>query len=94
MTQGLISLIALVTTSFSQLPIISPLVRNVVVAKQEQVLASRKMDLTNRYEESDFVNEVFKDNILLALHYLNGREISRDVNWEGIRAPPLKPLLF
>ena len=37
----------------------------------QSVLASREMSLNNRYDNS-FVNDVFKDNILLTLAYMRG----------------------
>lgn len=71
MTQGLVSFIAFVTTAFFPYPtLISPVVGDLVAEqKQEKVLVSHSLDLINRHE-NEFVNQVFKDNILLALDYL------------------------
>lgn len=51
------------------------------------LLASREISLQNRYENK-FVNDVFKDNILLSLAYLGNRIYSsRDIKWEEISKP-------
>lgn len=51
------------------------------------ILAAQEMSLENRYSNS-FVNEVFKDNILLNLAYLRGSVMSKkDINWDEIRSP-------
>lgn len=53
----------------------------------EQVLAYREMSLGNRYGNS-FVNDVFRDNILLNLAYLDGRVTkAADVKWDEITKP-------
>lgn len=50
-------------------------------------LASREISLENRQNDR-YVNEVFKDNILLNLAYLSGRvKKSSDINWDEIRKP-------
>lgn len=58
------------------------------LAKDGQtVLAQRSMSLENRYPVAS-VNEVFKDNILLNLAYMDGRVTKReDIKWEDIRKP-------
>lgn len=51
------------------------------------ILAAQEMSLENRYSNS-FVNEVFKDNILLNLAYMRGEDINpKKVNWDAIRSP-------
>jgi hypothetical protein len=51
------------------------------------VLSSRSMSLDNRYGNS-FVNDVFKDNILLTMSYMNGTvKAKSDINWENIEKP-------
>lgn len=51
------------------------------------VLASHSMSMENRYGNS-FVNDVFKDNILLSVHYLAGDvKTKADVNWSQIEKP-------
>ena len=51
------------------------------------LLAQKEMSLDNRYS-NQFVNDVFKDNILLNLAYLNGRVTSqKDIKWDEITKP-------
>ena len=46
------------------------------------------MSLENRWDNSQFVNDVFKDNILLALYYLDNKiENKSQINWEEINQP-------
>lgn len=53
----------------------------------ENVLAQRQMSLENRYADN-WVNNVFKDNILLNLAYLNGNVTSKkDINWDEVKKP-------
>lgn len=55
-------------------------------APQNQ-LAQREMSLDNRHAV-EFVNDVFKNNILLNLAYLDGRiTSSKDINWDEITKP-------
>lgn len=50
-------------------------------------IASHSISLKNRYG-NNFVNEVFKDNILLTMAYLDGKVKSKgEINWEEIRKP-------
>mgnify|MGYP001591175047 FL=1 len=50
-------------------------------------LASREFSLAKRYADS-FVNDVFKDNILLTIKYLTGEEIDpKKINFEDVRKP-------
>lgn len=52
-----------------------------------QVLASHNFSLEDRYDNTS-VNQVFKDNILLTLAYLDGRIGSREeIDWETIERP-------
>ncbi|MBI1863739.1 VanW family protein [Candidatus Woesebacteria bacterium] len=49
-----------------------------------KTLASHAMPLNDRYGNT-FVNDIFKDNILLTLHYLNGDVTKKeDINWKKI----------
>lgn len=51
------------------------------------VLAQKEMSLSDRYG-NEFVNNVFKDNILLNLAYLSGKVTSsKDIKWEEITQP-------
>lgn len=53
----------------------------------EYLLASREMSLLNRHQDK-FVNDVFKDNILLNLAYLSNRvSKASDINWDEIAKP-------
>lgn len=50
------------------------------------VLASRSLPLNDRYSNT-FVNDVFKDNILLTLNYMNGQvKSAKDVSWNKVEA--------
>ncbi len=52
-----------------------------------QILSYKEMSLDDRYSNS-FVNEVFKNNILLNLAYMQGKVSSvKDINWEEIVKP-------
>lgn len=54
---------------------------------QDHILAQKEMSLDNRYENK-FVNDVFKNNILLNLAYLDGRVTkASDINWDEITKP-------
>lgn len=54
--------------------------------EREEVLASHEISLDNRYPVAS-VSEVFKDNILLNMAYMDGRVISKDINWDEVRKP-------
>jgi hypothetical protein len=50
-------------------------------------LASHEFSLENRWD-NEFVNGVFKDNILLTLHYLDNPDLTKDqINWEEVGKP-------
>ncbi len=56
-------------------------------AVQQNYLASKQISLEKRYEDK-FVNDVFKDNILLNLAYLSGKVTKgEDVDWEEVKKP-------
>lgn len=51
------------------------------------LLSAQSISLENRYSNK-FVNDVFKDNILLNMAYLSGKVTARDeINWEEIQKP-------
>jgi hypothetical protein len=51
------------------------------------LLSAQNISLENRYQDR-FVNDVFKDNILLNLAYLSGRVTKKeDINWDEVRKP-------
>lgn len=58
-----------------------------VLGSNTQVLAQKSFSLENRYGNK-FVNDVFKDNILLTLAYMDGKVTkASDVNWEALEKP-------
>lgn len=53
----------------------------------QNLLAQKEISLDNRYPNS-FANEVFKNNILLNLAYMDGKvSSSKDINWDEITKP-------
>lgn len=51
------------------------------------LLAQQNISLENRYNDK-FVNDVFRDNILLNISYLSGKVTKKeDINWQEIRKP-------
>ena len=58
-----------------------------VLAERDVVLASKSFSMDERYGNT-FVNDVFKDNILLTLHYMAGTVKGKnDVSWDNIEKP-------
>lgn len=54
------------------------------ISPSVNVLAARTMSLETRYADAQ-VNEVFKDNILLTLAYLDGQvKSAKDIDWEKL----------
>lgn len=54
---------------------------------ENKILSSEKISLEKRYENK-FVNDVFKDNILLNMAYLRGTIAKKeDIDWEDIDSP-------
>lgn len=54
---------------------------------KERILANRSISLEKRYEDS-YINEVFKDNILLTLAYLNNEvKQSGTIDWHNVKKP-------
>ena len=50
-------------------------------------IATRSFPMTDRYDNT-FVNDVFKDNILLTLRYMDGSvKSAKDVSWQEIEKP-------
>lgn len=59
-----------------------------VKAVSSVVLASRTFSMEDRYNNK-FVNDVFKDNILLTLNYMSGTVKSKtDIDWAKIESGP------
>lgn len=58
--------------------------RNTVTQKY---LAAEQISLEKRYDNK-FVNDVFKDNILLNMSYLSNKVTKKDeINWDDVRKP-------
>jgi hypothetical protein len=58
-----------------------------VEAAESVTLASRSFSMEDRYNNT-FVNNVFKDNILLTLNYMDGSVKSKsDINWDNVEKP-------
>ena len=58
-----------------------------VLGASSAVLASHSFSLENRYD-NEFVAGVFKDNILLALRYLDNPALTKaEINWEEVEKP-------
>lgn len=58
-----------------------------ILGDSSVVLASKSISLENRYANA-YVNGVFKDNILLTLHYLSGTVKGRnDIVWDEVVKP-------
>jgi hypothetical protein len=58
-----------------------------LTAGGDSYLASHEMSLENRYANA-YVNDVFKDNILLTLRYLEGSVSEADrISWESVEKP-------
>lgn len=58
-----------------------------IIVNNVEPLAVREFSLENRYADA-FVNDVFKDNILLTVKYLSGEKVGpKNINFEDIRKP-------
>ncbi|SRR5258706_2397347 len=59
----------------------------ITYAPSEQILATHSFSMSDRYG-NEFVNNVFKDNILLTLSYLSGQSKPTEVvNWTNVEKP-------
>ncbi len=77
-TNSLVSISAAALLTFGQL--ITPV-------PTQQVLASHEMSLNDRYPVKS-VSDVFKDNILLNIAYMDGKVTSKDnISWDEIEKP-------
>lgn len=52
----------------------------------EKVLSSHEISLENRYSVKS-VSDVFKDNILLNLAYMDNKITSKNINWDEVKKP-------
>lgn len=67
--------------------VVKEIVENRVLAKKVTILAEREFSMDYRYRVQS-VSDIFKDNILLNLAYLNGKVTSANqVNWTEIDKP-------
>ena len=58
-----------------------------VLGASSVILASHTISMENRYD-NQFVNDVFKDNILLALYYMDNQVNDKSqIDWERINQP-------
>jgi hypothetical protein len=58
-----------------------------IKASSNVVLASHSFSLEDRYN-NEFVNTVFKDNILLTLNYMSGAVKSKsEIDWDNVEKP-------
>ncbi|MFC1627370.1 VanW family protein [Patescibacteria group bacterium] len=58
-----------------------------VLGASTAALASHSFSMDNRYD-NQFVNDVFKDNILLTLHYMDNQVTDKSqIDWEKINQP-------
>lgn len=82
---GIISLFLMFTPVDAS---ISPAIKQAAINEpQYRVLGEENYSLKNRYGNT-FVNDVFADNILLTLAYMNGTvKEGTTVPWEKVRAP-------
>ncbi len=54
---------------------------------KDQFVVAKEISLENRYDNK-FVNDVFKDNILLNIAYMSGKISNKsDINWNNIEKP-------
>lgn len=78
MQDSLVSILAVVVTMSARL--VSP-------AVPEHIIASQEISLKNRYPVES-VSDVFQDNILLNLAYMDGKVTKAgDINWDEIKKP-------
>lgn len=77
-------------TQFTPFYVGNNLVQKILVQKkvvQTKQLASKQISLEKRYGNS-YVNNVFKENILLNIAYLSGKVSKKeDIDWKGIGKP-------
>ncbi|MCJ7792598.1 MAG: VanW family protein [Candidatus Marinimicrobia bacterium] len=89
MKEQILALVTLFSTTIlpaseSATTLLSPL-PDYLQYQEKQILAEESLDLTSREPNPD-ANQGYTDNILLALHYLNG-EVMLPVDWEEVRKP-------
>jgi hypothetical protein len=76
---------ALISTVLTLFVTATPVPQVPISAPTPQVLAVQAYSLTDRYKNT-FVNDVFVDNILLTLSYMEGQtKVGEQVDWEKVR---------
>lgn len=67
--------------------LVSSVTKPVSIGPQNVVIASRSFSMENRYAVK-YVNDVFKDNILLTLAYMEGVvKTKSDISWDKVTSP-------
>jgi len=85
--QTIVSIATLVSTILTPVSPVGVTLLSPILKKPALViLAEHSLDLTTR-EPGAYANEVFADNILLALHYLRNDVDEGEVDWGEVRAP-------
>jgi len=75
------------TTFTALVVLISTVAKPTVTDTPAVVLATHSFSMEDRYDNK-FVNDVFKDNILLTLNYMDGAVKSKtDIDWGKIESP-------
>ncbi len=78
-----------ISNPFTQADVANMAEPSVIEAKADsrKILASKSFSLAKRHS-NEFVNGVFRDNILLTLNYLSGSvQNKQEINWEKINKP-------
>lgn len=80
---------SIITFSIISVYLMQAVPARTTVLVKNSTLAQKTMSLDNRYG-NEYVNGVFKDNILLSLAYMDGRVRSKsDINWGKLNKPSL-----
>lgn len=87
--ENLLALVTLVSSAIPTVTASAPLItpHYEVYQAQSQVVFERKLDLTDRLPDNEYGNQIFADNILLALHYLKNDVQNPQIDWEKTREP-------
>ena len=87
MISTVVGFISLVLSAFNPLPFAGQTLAVDFLINRPKPLAERSFSLNNRYP-NEWVNNVFKDNILLTLSYIDGDVRSaKDINWNAVVKP-------
>lgn len=78
-------LVFFIISAYLAIEVVVPMTKTVMA--KNTTLAVRSISLEKRHKDT-YVNNVFRDNILLNLAYMDGRVRSKsDVNWQNIQNP-------